>query len=84
MSPPAQPLAIGRIVHYVDRGSAEGRCPRICRAALVTAVDADHQPALVVFSPEGQFFPGPVPYTDAAPLTAGTWHWPGPDGSACA
>ncbi|MCF1598291.1 hypothetical protein [Streptomyces muensis] len=81
-----QPLVIGRIVHYVSRGSADGRYPSTCRAALVTAVDEAGQPALVVFSPEGFFFSGPLPHADATPLAPGTWHWPtiGEDGSRCA
>ncbi|GAA1111336.1 hypothetical protein [Streptomyces javensis] len=70
-----QPVTIGRIVHYVARGSADGRYPSTCRAAIVTAVDHG-QPALAVFSPEGLFFSDPLPHADAEPLTGGTWHWP--------
>lgn len=30
--------SVGRVVHYVARGSADGRFPPACRAALVTEV----------------------------------------------
>lgn len=79
MSP--QPLVIGRIVHYVARGSADGRYPSTCRAAIVTAVDDAGQPALAVVSPEGLFFSDPLPYADAEPLSGGTWHWPTHEGA---
>lgn len=71
-----QPLTIGRIVHYVARGSADRRFPCTCRAAIVTAVDPAGDPALAVLNPEGLFFSTPLPYAPAAPLTGGTWHWP--------
>jgi len=71
-----QPLVIGRIVHYVARGSADGRYPSTCRAAIVTAVDDAGQPALAVLNPEGLFFSTPLPHADPDLLTGGTWHWP--------
>ncbi|WP_435058515.1 hypothetical protein [Streptomyces sp. bgisy060] len=71
-----QPLVIGRVVHYVARGSADGRYPSTCRAAIVTAVDDAGQPSLAVLNPEGLFFAKPLPHADAIPLTGGTWHWP--------
>ncbi len=77
---------IGRIVHYVARGSADGTYPCTCRAAIVTAVDDAGQPALAVLNPEGLFFSPPLPYADATPLSGGTWHWPArtQDGAPCA
>ncbi|MFH8294972.1 hypothetical protein [Streptomyces sp. NPDC018059] len=80
-----QPLVIGRAVHYVARGSADGNYPCTCRTALVTAVDSAGQPALVVFSPEGLFFSAPLPHAEPTPLAGGTWHWPSQQegGSPC-
>ncbi|MER0443022.1 hypothetical protein ABR738_00275 [Streptomyces sp. Edi4] len=77
---------LGRIVHYVARGSADGRFPCTCRAAIVTAVDEAGQPALAVLNPEGLYFNGSLPHAPAAPLTGGTWHWPtvDEDGRRCA
>ncbi|MFD5451191.1 hypothetical protein [Streptomyces sp. NPDC127100] len=72
----SHPLVIGRIVHYVARGSADGRYPSTCRAAIVTAVDDAGKPNLTVFSPEGFFCSGPLPHAEPVPLTGGTWHWP--------
>ncbi|MCZ0983974.1 hypothetical protein O1L60_45250 [Streptomyces diastatochromogenes] len=81
-----QPLVIGRIVHYVARGSADGRYPCTCRTAIVTAVTDAGLPALAVLSPEGLFFSDPLAHAPAAPLTGGTWHWPtiAEDGRRCA
>lgn len=31
--------SVGRIVHYVSRGSADGKFPKTCRAAIITQVD---------------------------------------------
>jgi hypothetical protein len=66
---------IGRIVHYVSRGSADGRYPSTCRAAIVTAVEGE-QAGLAVFSPEGLFFSTDTRHAVSDPLTGGTWHWP--------
>lgn len=68
---------IGRVVHYVSRGSADGRFPPACRAATVTEVDGTTV-GLCVQNPTGLFFhplsDGGVSY--AANSQAGTWHWP--------
>ncbi|TQE33061.1 hypothetical protein [Streptomyces ipomoeae] len=71
-----QTPTIGRIVHYVSRGSADGVFAPACRAALVTAVDDTGQPALTVFTPEGHFSHPPLPHADATEERGGTWHWP--------
>ena len=81
--------SVGRNVHYVSRGSADGRFPKACRAATVTEVDeADTQPGrvgLMVTNPSGLFF---YPLADGGvqqgprcefidhPSAGGTWHWP--------
>lgn len=31
--------SVGRIVHYVARGSLDGKYPPVCRAAIITEVD---------------------------------------------
>lgn len=71
---------VGRIVHYVARGSADGRFPKVCRAALVTEVAADESTVgLCAINPTGLFFHplsdgGCVYESDAE--NGGTWHWP--------
>lgn len=71
---------VGRVVHYVARGSADGRFPRVCRAAIVTEVDADESTiGLCAINPTGLFFhplsDGGCAYESNAE-TGGTWHWP--------
>ncbi len=66
---------VGRIVHYLSRGSADGAYAPACRAAVVTDVDDDGA-ALAVLNPTGAFFSPAVPEGTAG----GTWHWPGHDG----
>lgn len=66
--------SVGRIVHYVARGSADGRFPKVCRAAIVTEVPellsegpndgtAAH---LAVLNPTGMFFDRDVEFHDGA------------------
>ncbi|MER5302122.1 hypothetical protein ABT039_22065 [Streptomyces lasiicapitis] len=74
----ASVLTIGRIVHYVSRGSADGHYAPACRAAIVTAIDEAGHPALAVFTPEGQFTHPPLPHADGPERRGGTWHWPEP------
>jgi hypothetical protein len=59
--------SVGRIVHYVSRGSADGKFPATCRAAVVTEVAEPEQPRLVslaVLNPSGLFFDQLIPYDD--------------------
>lgn len=58
-----QQPSVGRMVHYVARGSADGRFPKRCRAATITEVDdpngadADlNRVGLMVANPTGLFF----------------------------
>lgn len=57
---------IGRIVHQVGRGSADGAFPPVCRAAIVTAVPTVPLPDgaidLFVMPPRGTFHDDAVPY----------------------
>ncbi|MFI6485299.1 hypothetical protein ACIBH1_45830 [Nonomuraea sp. NPDC050663] len=72
---PAQTPTVGRIVHYVARGSADGVFPKICRAAIVTETcPADSDLGIAVINPTGLFFDREVPYS--AEAKPGTWHWP--------
>ncbi len=60
--------SVGRIVHYVARGSADGKFPSVCRAAIVTAVAEPEQPLLLSFAvlnPTGLFFDEGIKYDDA-------------------
>lgn len=82
---------VGRIVHYVAYGSADGTYPTACLAAVVTGrAHDDGTVALAVLNPTGMFFNDAIEY-DAGragegiptqPLCddlghrGGTWHWP--------
>ena len=58
---------VGAIVHYVSRGSADGKFPATCRAAIVTEPPEHNRPALVslaVLNPTGLFFDEGIPYDD--------------------
>lgn len=83
--------SVGRVVHYVARGSADGKFPKACRAADVTEVpERVNQPGgtdwdldtigLMVKNPTGIFFhslaDGGVPYDGSEDPAGGTWHWP--------
>jgi hypothetical protein len=69
--------SVGRIVHYMARGSADGVFPVTCRAAIVTEVDEDTC-GLAVMHPDGLLFARDI--SEGAPLNVaavgGTWHWP--------
>lgn len=71
--------SVGRVVHYVARGSADGRFPKACRAATVTEVGKDGVVGLMVANPTGLFFhplaDGGCPL-DEEEKAGGTWHWP--------
>lgn len=61
--------SVGRVVHYVSRGSADGKFPATCRAATVTEVADPAQPRLVglaVLNPTGMFFDQGIEYDDGA------------------
>jgi hypothetical protein len=82
---------IGDSVHYVARGSADGKFPKACRAAIVTERDdpgganADlNRVGLMVANPTGQQFislaeggcrQGPRCRDIDDPTAGGTWHW---------
>jgi hypothetical protein len=75
--------SVGRIVHYVSRGSADGVFTPQCRAAIITEIGADQNTghegfvSLAVLNPQGMFFDWDVRYEDVAQgQTGGTWHWP--------
>lgn len=53
---------VGRDVHQVGRGSADGHYPPEIRAAKITYVHDDNRVDLVVWTKEGQFWPYSVHY----------------------
>lgn len=78
--------SVGRFVHYVSHGSADGTYPSVCRAAVVTEVDTYHvgpssagvhieHVGLAVFNPTGLHLPHGV-LQDEDEHRPGTWHWP--------
>jgi hypothetical protein len=81
---PALP-PVNRWVHYVSAGSADGKFPSVCRAALVTEVPGPigiHAQrgivGLCVFNPTGLHF---RPISDGgaeydSENGPSSWHWP--------
>lgn len=82
-------VTVNRWVHYVTPGSADGKFPSTCRAAMVTEVQAagvtDGEPeqekvGLFVVNPTGIHFrplaEGGAVYDDAENPAPYTWHWP--------
>ena len=66
---------VGRIVHYVARGSADGVFKAEDRAAIVTALYPDDGViSLCILNPTGMFFNEAVAFN--ANRVPGTWHWP--------
>ncbi len=58
-------VSIGRIVHYVARGSADGHFPPVCRAAIISGMDVERNGwtvALAVLNPNGMFFNNDCPH----------------------
>jgi hypothetical protein len=66
---------IGRMVHYVSYGSADGRYESVCRAAVVTETRDSGELGLAVLNPTGMFFDRQVRNSEKK-HTGGTWHWP--------
>lgn len=67
--------SVGRVVHYVARGSADGVFPPVCRAAIITDVGGGHHVSLAVLNPTGLFFDIEIA-EDQSTKRPGTWHWP--------
>lgn len=73
--------SVGRAVHYMSRGSADGVFLPACRAAEITEIDRDGNVGLFVKNPDGLFLhslghpSGPVPHNEET-KAGGTWHWP--------
>lgn len=74
--------SVGRIVHYVSRGSADGVFESMCRAAIVTDVpsDAGDSPVgLAVFHRDGLLFAQGITYNEPGE-TAGNPDCPDKEG----
>lgn len=70
-------LAVSRSVHYVSLGSAGGKFPSVCRAAVVTEVVNQEDGIIHIFimNPLGEFHGLDIEY-DGETKSPGTWHWP--------
>lgn len=66
--------SVGRIVHYVSRGSADGVFEPECRAAVIAAVADECNVDLVVLNPAGVYFNSAT--LDEDEKCGGSWHWP--------
>jgi hypothetical protein len=70
--------SVGRIVHYVSPGSADGRYAPAHRAAIVTEIPPDYEDDrklnLLVFNPTGTHHAFSVPHNVNA--VGYSWHWP--------
>lgn len=66
--------SVGRTVHYVAPGSADGTYPPAHRAAIITEVTNATTVSLAVLNPTGIHFAQAIKRDDdKAPFT---WHWP--------
>lgn len=65
---------VGEMVHYVSYGTPGGEYGKECRAAVVTALNADGTVGLAVLNPTGMFF-NPSIVADFTERQGGTWHW---------
>lgn len=80
--PPAH-VDLGMTVHYVARGSLNGKYPIVDRAAIVTEIGVGGSPWKInatVVNPEGLFFNKNLIH-NAAGTIPGSWHyvWEGPE-----
>jgi hypothetical protein len=77
---PGTPPSIGRIVHYVSRGSADGVYEPVHVPLLVVAswIEPSENHAVYVngwtFNSHGQRYEESVPFDGDG--ERGTWHWP--------
>lgn len=73
-------LTIGRDVHYVAPGSADGTYPPAHRAAKITEIQDKDKGVinLIVFNPTGVHFVQGITFDEGShgPFT---WHWPEDD-----
>ena len=72
---------VGRIVHYVAPGSADGTYPPAHRAAIVTEVHSaphiEHATiAIAILNPTGMHFVTKCEYVAPELNSPYSWHWP--------
>jgi hypothetical protein len=65
---------VGRIVHYMNLGDADGKYPPETQAAIITKVHDDDCVCLCIFYPTGFFFMQAVERSDEP--KRGHWNWP--------
>lgn len=77
--------SVNRAVHYVSPGSADGKYPSVCRAAVVTETSDPESTGspivgLMVINPTGVHFrplaDGGAVYDGSDEPAPYTWHWP--------
>lgn len=73
--------SVGRIVHYMTRGSADRVYPPVPFASIITQVHTDTCVDLVTFGPSGMRFETSVQFDVNHMNQPGTWHWPKRDDS---
>lgn len=66
---------VGRIVHYMAPGSADGTFPPAHRAAIVTEINDSPHVSLAVLNPQGIHFVTNIKF-DGTRTKPFTWHWP--------
>lgn len=68
--------SVGRIVHYMARGSLDGRYPPVCRAAIIAGLNRTTAQLvdIAVINPTGMFFHENCLFDETN--EPGTWHWP--------
>jgi len=70
----SQRPSIGRVVHYVSRGSADGVFPPRHVPLHVVEVGVDDVISGWTLNPSGIRYETDVPHDEKQ--TGGTWHWP--------
>jgi len=73
VSNPARQPYLTESVHYQAHGSADGKYPSVCRAAIITEVQTGATAAVAVLNPTGMFFQPQLSHDENR--TPGSWHY---------